>query len=79
VARSIQRFPRTSNNGRSPLAELGFRSAPFLRLFAVFDVGSCRMPAKDMAMFISESVVTDEETTVLAIFAACPLWSSVGS
>jgi len=46
---------------------------PFFGVFAVFDVDSCRIPAKDMALFISQWVVTDVKTTVLAIFAACPL------
>src|SRR5260370_33000417 len=41
-----------------------------LLLFAIVDVGSCRIPADDFSLFTPQGVILNQEPTILAILAA---------
>src|SRR6202158_5512617 len=41
----------------------------FLRLFAIVDVGTGRIPADDLSLFVQQRLVLDQEPTILTVLA----------
>src|ERR1700688_192498 len=49
-------------------------SRPLFDSLAIIDVGSRRIPAHQMSLFVAERVVTDEEPAILTVVPARPLF-----